>query len=144
MVNMPNKSRNPQKQDAKDIKSNLVVLPLSDPSFVVAVVIHSADYVNELKRIPCEKGTVIGGYVYDTINKCYLVKCYDMHTIGVVGISFQLSIKNGDNWQVEIPTPPLVLKRYLDSSQKSKLKHWENKFQKGEFTFQYIQIMSSN
>ena len=133
-----------QTRDTRGFKSSFVLTRTTDPAFVIAAAIHNIPDKNSSKNISCEKGIAIGGYLYDTANKCYMINCHDLHAIGTIGVSFMMSLAGGCNWKIDVPMPESVLKRYMSVYQREQFKMWQRKFPKTEFTFEYLQVLGCN
>jgi hypothetical protein len=133
-----------QIRDNKGFKSAFLLTRTTDPVFVIAAAIHKVPDRNSQKNISCEKGIAIGGYLYDTANKCYIISCYDSYSIGSVGFSFTMSMIGGSNWKIDVPMPESVLKRYMSTHQREQFRLWRRKFPKNEFRFEYLQILDCN
>jgi hypothetical protein len=111
-------------RDVRDFKSNLKLDKISKNTFIVAVVIANDDNLNSPHVISSRNGTPVNNVVHNLVNDCFHLDCYDHYFVGVVSVSYNLSIKNIFGWEVLVPLPESVVRRHLSSVQKKKLKGW--------------------
>ena len=130
-------------KSAKETQHYLEVLPSFERTFVIVTASHREGR-NFVNRISCKKGIPIGGYTYDQQTDSYHVECTDYFHLGYVPISFTARVKGVDRWDMRIPVPENVLKKYLTSLQKKELKNFKNHFKAEEYEIQYIQMIDPN
>jgi len=130
-------------QDSKDVKSNLSVRATQESTYIILLVIHDDPDRNKLQQISCDRGTPLGGYVYDSVKDCYFVSCLDYLPLGYIPVSFKVEMKNAGHWAVSIPVPEKVLKRYLDDQQKTDLKRLRDLYNDGHHRISFLQMIGT-
>jgi hypothetical protein len=128
-------------RDIRDIKSNLNPVSTGDGVYVVVYAVSIDTAKNRSVKIPCKHGIPIGGYVYDAVSDAYVIKCIDYANLGVVPISYKLSLPESGNWTVCVPSPERVLKRYMNNTQKSDLKRFK-RIMGAECKYEFLQMTS--
>ena len=129
------------KQDSKDVKSSLKVRATQESTYIILLVTHEDPDLNKLQQISCDRGTPIGGYVYDSVNDCYYVSCLDYLPLGYIPVSFKVEMKDAGNWFVPVPVPEKILKRYLDDGQKVDLKRLEDLYNDEHHRISFLQMI---
>lgn len=129
---------------SKEIHGFLEVFPMLEKTYVIVTATHRESGRNFVNRISCKKGLPIGGYTYDSQTDSYHVECADYFHLGFIPISFGVKIKGLEHWQMRIPMPENVLRKYLTSLQKKELKNFKNHFKAETYELQYIQMIDPN
>lgn len=125
----------------KAIKNSLKITPALGSTYIVVLVFHKDPDKNYLRPIKYDKGIPISGHLYDTQSKSYYIECHDMLLLGVIPVSFFMSMKNVGNWNPRIPLPETVIKKYLNIQQKKDLKNFKNGHEGNQYSFQYLQMV---
>src|SRR5438045_3370081 len=73
---------------------------------------------NQVNAIKCSGCVPIGGYAYDRHRDACIVQCCSYYDLGVVPISFSVTMKNIGEWDVKIPIPASVLEKYFTVKQR--------------------------
>lgn len=132
-----------EKKDAREIKNQLEVVRSYQPTYLVVLAIHKSNTLNVIRKIPIKKGIPINGYVKDLTAESYLVYCSDILILGLVDISFRLTTPD-HSWEMPLPMPEAVARRYLSENQKIDLKRWEARFSGSDYYFEFFQMLSPN
>lgn len=132
-----------EKRIGKEIKSQLEVGIVYEPTFIVVLAVHPEKELNFSKRISTRRGTPIGGYVHDTTNENYLVKCLETFALGSIPVCAKIGMRGHCNWLAEIPLSESAIKKYLNDTQKSDLKKFQSLFDE-KTKYEYVQFVSSN
>jgi hypothetical protein len=128
-------------KDTKAVKSAIQIVPSDQPTFIIVAVLHHNIHNNQLIKIKCDAGNPLGGYVYDTVNRCYYLKCLEYYALGYIDVSYYLKIKGNDFWRTRIPLPENVICRYLSKESLEKLKSFKARYKGAEYYFQFIQMI---
>lgn len=129
---------------AKEVCNNLEIKVSLDKTYIIVVAVNRDLSKNLISRISCKKGIPILGYVYDSQTDSYCIECSDYLHLGFIPVSFKGKMKGLKDWQVSIPMPESVIKKYLTSMQKKELKNFRNSFKDDVFEIQYIQMVDPN
>jgi hypothetical protein len=127
-------------RDTKVLRGQLQLTKRPSNTFLVVVAVHHEDDKNKFAKISCKWGVPIGGYIYDAINDCYLIKCLDYLNLGNVPVSYKLAIKDFPFWSISAPLPESILKRYMTPLQKSDMKKYKQAMVGCKFYF--LQMIS--
>ena len=127
---------------SREVHNSLELLPSFERTYIIVVARHKDKGRNYLNRISCKKGLPIGGYVFDSQSESYHVECADYLHLGHIPISFVAKIKGLEHWEMRVPAPEAVLKKYLSALQKKELKNFKTHFK--DHDFQYIQMIDPN
>ena len=130
------------KRDNRDFKTNMKIRAMSQQTYVMVLAVHRDDDKNKIEKISCDRGAPLGGYVYDSINECFFISCIDLLPLGYVPVSFKLEMKGTGYWEVDIPMPENVLRRYFGDSQLHDLQRFKSIHPKGECKFQFLQFIA--
>jgi len=129
---------------AKELQHFLEVVPSFERTYIIVTAHHRERGRNFVNRISCKKGLPIGGYTYDSQTDSYHVECSDYLHLGYVPISFTTRVKGLIGWEMRVPMPENVLKKYLSSLQKKELKNFKNHFKVEDYEVQFIQMIDPN
>lgn len=129
-----------QTKDGRAIKGALKVEVSSFSTHVVVIAIKKGES-NELHRIRGSGGTAVFGYAYNSVEDCYYVRCTGSFELGSIPISFCIKSEGSSFWQVYVPLPEIVIKRYLDESQNIQLRTFKNSYKPEEYDFEYLQFI---
>ena len=131
--------KNMQK-DIRDIKRNFVLNVSHNREtvvYVAAVSLH--DDLNETLFIQCS-GTPLTHEAYDAVRDGFVLFAVDQYFVGSIPISYTLSCPESE-WEVDVPLPMSVIKRYLTDEQKMRFAEWKSRYDKVMFTFEVVQIL---
>lgn len=131
-------------KSAKETAHALEVMPALERTYVIVVAVHKEKNRNIINRISCKKGIPIGGYVFDSQTDSYHVECTDYLHLGFLPVSFVAKMRGVEHWEMRLPMPELVLKKYLTSLQKKELRNFKSHFKSEEYDIQYIQMLDPN
>jgi hypothetical protein len=129
---------------AKEAGHALEVLPAIERSYIIVVASHKEKSRNIINRVSYKKGIPLGGYVYDAQTESYQVECADYLHLGFVPVSFVARMKGVEHWEMRVPMPESVLKKYLTTLQKRELRNFKSHFKAEEYDIQYIQMLDPN
>jgi hypothetical protein len=129
-------------KDSKDIKKAFKVEQHLQGVYVWAVAIHRDYEANGRINIPTEYGTPLTPEVHDTIKDFYYIEGVGIHQLGYIPINYCLTMEESD-FEIFIPLPFSVIKRYITEEQKKLFFNWKTEFQGNEFYFRFFQVMES-
>lgn len=124
-------------KDKKLFRRSINLETANGRTFLIVMAVSSSIESNSLHRMPTNQGVPLGGYVHDVINDCYYVRCVDFLSLGVVPVSYQMTI---DNWRTRLPLPENVLRRHLNSSQTSDLDRFKRLYK--DHSISFLQLIS--
>ena len=64
--------------------------------------------------------------------------------LGFSPVSFIGRIKGMKHWEIRVPIPDNVIKKYLNPLQKKELNNFKNHFSSNNYDIQYIQMIDPN
>jgi hypothetical protein len=122
---VPNPSEAQIERYAKLVRNELKIERSPSNSYIIVVANRSS--TDGMLRIRCQGGNAISGYVYDHLNDSYCVRGIDYCSLGYVPISFRLTMEHS-NWNICVPTPENVLRRFMTKKQKTDLKNFKEHY----------------
>ena len=129
---------------AKEVQHFLEVLPSFERTYIIVTAIGKDRGRNSVNRISCKKGIPIGGYTYDSQSDSYHVECTDYLHLGYIPVSFAIRVRGINHWEMRVPIPDNVIKKYLNSLQKKELRNFKNHFKTEDYEVQFIQMIDPN
>lgn len=129
---------------AKEIKNSLEINKSFEQTYIIVIAYNRERGRNFVNKISCKKGLPIGGYTYDSQSDSYHVECTDYLHLGYIPISFVARIKSLKDWEIRVPMPETVIKKYLSSLQKKELRNFRNHFNSETYEIQFIQMIDPN
>ena len=123
--------------DERFVKASLKIVRGIEHTYVILMA-RSRRGSNTIRQIRCTGGNPFGGYVFDNVHDCYLVKCCDTLNLGYVPVSFKVT---AGSWSVPVPTPEKVLRRYMDQQQIRALKGFQKNYNKEDYEIELIQLV---
>ena len=137
-IDLQKKVKSTKQTDEKYVKSQLKVSRALEAMFIVVVARAKSSSKNGILKIKGACGNPLGGYVFDSVHDCYVVKGVDHFALGYIPISFQVK---SDSWSTHIPVPSRIVKRYLSNDQKSVLKSFLHTYNKEDYDLQFVQFV---
>lgn len=125
-------------EDASLIRKWIRPKLTTEQTYVIAVV-TTTGYENRLLKIDCDRGTPVGGHVYE--NDCYLISGVDFRPLGYIPVSFKLEAQEARFWSVQIPVPEDIIKKYLNDKQRENLESFQTVYKDEEYKIQYLQLI---
>jgi hypothetical protein len=116
----------------KLVRNEIKVERSQSNSYIIVVANQSP--MDDMLKIHCQGGTAISGYVYDHLNDCYCIRGIDYCSLGYVPISFRLTMEHS-NWNISVPTPENVLRRFMTKKQKTDLKNFKEHYKNCKIFF---------
>lgn len=129
-------------KDRKTIKDNLVFMPSTTATCVIVLAMHPEKDLNRTTQIPCDKGVPIGGMAYDLVRDCYWLECFDFLDLGTISASVKLGVVGSPFWQMPIPLPVDVIKKYMSKHQQEQISEFMDKYPDCQFNF--LQLLDCN
>lgn len=129
-------------KDPKDIRSSLKPEVSYNPTRVVVLAISKNALNNRRAKIYCDGSLPIPGYSYTSVNDACMVACSDHADLGLVDISYRISMRGVSGWKIAVPVPPQVIRRYLSFEQRKLLRLFQDQF-KGDpdgYDFEFLQM----
>jgi len=118
---------------SKDSHRKLIVKHSQQKTYVIVVAVDQDVAKNFINKISCKRGVPLGGYVYDAQSDAYYIDCADYLHLGYVPFSLIVTMSEVDDWELQIPMPEIVIKKYLSSLQKKELRNFKNHFKSNSF-----------
>lgn len=131
-------------KNVREVHGNISIVQSEQETYVIAVAISLDKTKNFINKINCKRGIPIQGYVYDAQSDSYFLECSDFIHIGIIPASFVATLKNQGGWQMFVPMPESVIKRYMNDAQKKDLKQFKNHFKSDEFVINFVQMVNPN
>jgi len=130
-------------RDSRDIKRSLRIEYGEFDLHVFAIAVHKTHSFNESLKIPCHVGESLCPEVFDIIRDCHYVDGVAWHEVGSFPISFRMIMEGVPGWEMDIPVPPSVIRRYMTETQKERLREWKSHYGYGnsDYEIQFFQIM---
>jgi hypothetical protein len=129
---------------SRDAHRKLIVKPFQQKTYVIVVAVDQDVTKNFINKISCKRGVPLGGYVYDAQSDTYYIDCADYLHLGYVPFSLIATMSEVDDWELQIPMPEIVIKKYLSPLQKKELRNFKNHFKSENFSIHYIQMVDPN
>lgn len=123
------------RKDLKEIKASLKIEFSNVQTSVIVVAIHNEPAKNQVSKIAGRRGTALGGYAYDNLSECYMIRCIDHINLGYLRVGYDVSIIGVAGWKQKIPMPESVLKRYMNQKQLADLKKFKSNYPNCRFEF---------
>ncbi len=132
-------------KDIKDIKSSLKFEVTFDASTIIVMAVHKDSKRNTRVKIPCDGTLPIDGYCYCSINDCCTILCCGHLELGSIEISYIARMRGAASWNVKIPVPEKVIRRYLSVEQRLSLRSFQNSFKSEaeNITFEFVQMVNA-
>lgn len=128
-------------KDVRDVKRKLSVQV--DEEYGVRVFAIAAsrngDFNDDL-TIPAISGDPICSEVYDIIRDRYYAYGVAYLDLGSIPISITMTMDDIYGWDVNVPLPSTVIRRYLDDEQKSRFHKWKQKFRAKDYIIKFMQV----
>lgn len=122
-------------QDIKKIKGSLRIVKVQDPTHITVLAISKDPLQNYSNNIATDGGIPIGGYTFDSLQQCYSVFCSNSLELGFIPVSFIAQMSHVSNWEIRIPMPATVIKKYLSIKQNDRLKEFCGIYKDHKFEF---------
>lgn len=129
-------------RDAKEIKKSLRLEQNYQGIWVWAVVSHRDFELNQKIEIPATFGMPLTPEVHDTVNDVIYVEGISLLEMGFIPVNYRLIIEDAD-FDLQIPLPFSVIKKYMTSEQNKIYRNWKSAFKGADFQFRYFQILDS-
>lgn len=137
--------RENEEKDSREIKRSLRVSQATHGTYVCAVAVARDDddlIENRLLTIPV-MGEPLSKECYDTIRDVFVVEGVDWMEIGIIPVNYVLHFgEHQGSWDIDIPLPPSVIKRYLDKDQKTLLNRWKSRWSRSDYRIDFLQSIS--
>jgi hypothetical protein len=127
-------------KDTKDIKKSIKIEQDYSGMHVVVVAISKDDCDNAPIEIPCTYGKSLSNDVYNVVRDCYVVYGVDFHELGTIPVNYRAKIESVE-WEIDIPLPESVIKKYMTSDQKERFEKWQIDYKKQDYDFYYMQVL---
>jgi hypothetical protein len=127
-------------KDIKDIKKSFKIEQDYCGMHVIVVAIDKDDVGNTAIEIPCTYGKSLSNDVYNVVRDSYLVYGVDFHEIGTIPVNYRLKIESVE-WEIDIPLPECVIKKYMTSDQKEFFEKWCVDYKKQDYDLYYMQVL---
>lgn len=127
-------------KDSKDIKKSIKIEQSYCGVHVYALAVHDNYELNKTIELPTNFGLSISPEVHDNVRDLYYLEGVDIHHIGFVPVNYRITIEEAD-WDVCVPLPFAVVKRYISNQQKSEFFRWRSKYSDDNFRIKFVQIL---
>lgn len=130
-------------KDIRDIKGSFKLEVVLEPMMVIAIAVHPIPGNNHKVKIPCVNCLPLTGYKYSNINDTYAVSCIDHLDLGMIRVSYKAKMRGTAGWEIKVPMPVSVIRRYLELEQRRNLREFQDKFKGQDVGFEFIQMISA-
>lgn len=127
-------------KDVRDIKRFMRLEEGHDGVHVWVVVSHEDCEFNRRIEISTQYGSPLTPEVHDTVRDAYYVEGVGIHEIGYIPVNYILFLEESD-FELNIPLPFSVIKRYMTEEQKRAFFEWKASFKGAEFKFRFFQAL---
>lgn len=131
-------------KDSRDIKRSIKVLQGTQGTHVCAIAVACHDnscMENRIMAVPLS-GDPLSRECYDTIRDVFVVGGVDWIEIGDIPVNYTLCAgESNSSWNIDIPAPPSVIKRYLSKEQKEKLNQWKSRWNRLDYRIEFLQSL---
>lgn len=127
-------------KDTKDIKRAIRLQQFDNGMHLTAVAVSNDAYANKVLEIPAYSGDSLDSEVYDMVRDCYRVRGVDWHEIGEIPINYRL-VMEGVSWEVDVPVPMTVAKRYFSDYQNEEFEKWRANYKASQYRIQLVQVV---
>lgn len=114
------------RKDCRDIKRAIALDVSLKPTHVYIVAVHKSEEENELLLVKCH-GVPLTTDVYDSVRDGFIIRGISIFEVGSVPVGYKLQIDNLD-FEVDIPLPMSVIRRYMTEEDKQALTTWKSRF----------------
>ena len=97
-------------------------------TFIVLVAVNNDSYLNSPKKIGCNFGCPIGGYVYNSLIDCYISYCSDFLPIGYIKGNYSLTMQGAGDWKVQVPMSDTMLIQRMSDWQLTALEQFRKDY----------------
>jgi hypothetical protein len=136
----PNEVQKTLRKLGRDFRSSLEFIQSPDTVRVIAVALAHDRSQNKDLLIPCGDGDPLNNEVYDLVKDAFHVTGVDFLDLGEIPLSFCVQMKDVYGWQVDIPLPSNVVRRFLTTEQAKNLKQWQAQYSRREYSIRYLQL----
>jgi len=140
---IPDMAEEEKQQNEQDIRASITVQEECGRTYLSAIVIDQNDTANGNRRasVRCHHGSAFSaGYPYDQASDSYIIPCATHIALGYVPIAYYLGMPGTGNWRVRSPLPEVVVNRYLNGVQKSKIAELQQKYPQPRYVIQIMQM----
>lgn len=128
-------------KDIRDFKRRLTVDPEYDYGMrIYAIAVARLEELNRDLNIPTQPGDPICDEAHDLVRDCYYTYGVDFVDLGEVPISMSVRMEDVCGWEVDVPIPLNVLRRYMTDEQKLKFNRWKQRYRSKEYEVKLMQI----
>lgn len=125
---------------AKQRKSLGIEMRSDMDTMLMAVLVDDSNPQNNvLRKIPCEDGIAISGYVYDCATDSYIMSCRDYRFIGI--LPGYCSIRVSPTYDVKVPFTREVCLKLMDRSQKRELERFVSVYPDENLRLEFLQMV---
>lgn len=125
---------------SKQRKSLNIEMRSDMETMLIAVLVDASNpQNNSLRKIPCEDGIAISGYVYDCVTDCYVLSCHDYRFIGLLPAHCVLKVS--ENHEIRVPLTREVCAKLMDKAQKRELSRFLAEHSVGDFRLEFLQVV---
>ena len=124
-----------------EMRNAFVIDAVQSKTVVVLVIVdNDQPQNNEQRHVHCQDGEAFAGYVKDVPKDAYIVDCVDFLSLGVIPVSFTLSLPHTGGWHIPIPMAEAVVEKLLPKYYKRVLNDARHKYPKPRYEFHFLQM----
>lgn len=127
-------------KDSRDIKKALKIEQDCSGVYIIAVVSNVNSDEDDLLEIPARVGDPLTYEAHDIVRDVFHVNGIAYHEIGRIPVNYRISIEDVP-WQIDLPLPLTVIRRYMTDEQKHLFDKWKAEFVGKDYSFEFIQIL---
>jgi hypothetical protein len=129
-------------KDTKSIKKSITLEQNFQGVYVWVVASHKNFDLNQKMEIKTDFGIPLTPEVHDKIRDVYYAEGTNIHFIGYIPVSYRLIIEDS-NFELIIPLPLSIIKKYMTDCQKKNYKEWKNSLENINLEFRFFQILDT-
>lgn len=128
-------------RDVKLIRKELVFTQEDCGSEIIAVAVNCDPAKNIISEIYSEYGESISRESHNVVRDTYHIYCCDHFNVGKIPINYRVSINKVD-WEVNIPLPFSLIKKYLTKEQLLDFNKWFKPYDSSDYFIKFIQFVN--
>lgn len=131
-------------KDSRDIKRSIRVSQGTQGTHICAVAVARDDdsrMENRILALPVS-GEPLSRECYDTVRDVFVVEGVDWIEVGDIPVNYILHAGDSNSgWNIDVPIPLSVIKRYLSKDQKLSLDKWMSRWNRSDYRIEFLQSL---
>lgn len=128
-------------KDSREIKRSIKIHQGYCGTYICAVAVSTTnDELNNLMNVPVD-GTPLNKECYDSVRDFYVVEGVEWIEVGSIPVNYFLNFSI--DFQIDIPLPKNVIKKYLTDDQRERFDSWCAKWNAKDFDIDLLQSVQT-